>query len=366
MPEINEFIYEPPDEQRYWVVRSDSGQYFPHFRLGKCAAIGHLDPFKRFHSESDPFDVDLDGLKEQLSSLVGDDKKSKSQVTNTISQIRNFVYEINIGDLIITLNEDNMMYGRVIGHPKYDNRPIEYVHDIKTGTSSTMSLGLRREVQWGPLVRRSLIPSSLARSFRANQTVFNIDEHWQGLHHLIYPAFYSNGRLFLSAKLGQKSDIENISVIRFLNFLTESEVFIRSNFDAELLTENSTDLFEEEIDRLSKEEELKLKTKAQFMSPGDIWTFLSGISGVEYYLAYYFIYSTIFGSSLLGWDGIIDKDTKKKLTDFILTRWEKRRGEQHKTNLGLTLPKYRTEPLEDSSKDAAPREQATLPPQQKS
>lgn len=36
-------IFERPDNQRYWVVRSHGGAYFDHFFRASIIAISHLD-----------------------------------------------------------------------------------------------------------------------------------------------------------------------------------------------------------------------------------------------------------------------------------------------------------------------------------
>ncbi|MEJ2043237.1 MAG: hypothetical protein P8X74_01075 [Reinekea sp.] len=103
-------------------------------------------------------------------------------------------------------------------------------------------------------------------SLRANQTVFNVDKHWEAIYHSLYPAFSKEDDLYLSLKIRQEKEINNYSVVQILSFLNEIEV-IAKELEGNLGPDNFEKLFAQYV----VSDLLTLTTKAQFNSPGDIW-----------------------------------------------------------------------------------------------
>jgi hypothetical protein len=69
-------------------------------------------------------------------------------------------------------------------------------------------------------------------------------------------------------------------------------------------------------------------------------------------LVFYIFYSAIFGSTRLGWDGIIDKQIKHDLYNrFVRRHWLEKGGATTKQALKLSKPAHDTQALEDHSKD---------------
>lgn len=351
-------IYKVPDSQKYWVVRANSGRFLANFVQGNCIAISHLDSLAL--PEVGHFtNKDLEGIGKKLKREFSGKMKTKRQLSSNYNQILKFVKEMNVGDLVLTPVFGRVLIGRITGGAQINKEVISVITDEKKDTSIDMEHNLRRPVEWGPTVRRATFPISITRSLRANQTVFNIDDHWEALHHLIYPIFQKGNQTYVSFRVERPGDIDNYSVSRFLNFLSETEVFAEylltgHNWD----NKNFNEYF---IDSLA-ERAMSFTIKAQFMSEGEIdgsfkSEVLRYISSVlpnktaKNLIIGSCICFALFGMEDIGYPGIIDKDTKQAIVNFVLERWEKNHGEAVKQNLMLQMPNYNTKFLEKSEQE---------------
>ncbi|EIW7481147.1 TPA: hypothetical protein ACN34R_003450 [Vibrio parahaemolyticus] len=335
-------IFEVPANRRYWLVRSDSGKYFDHFTMYNVIALGHLDKLKLDECDVNEFILDSDDLRDRYMKLIDQkNKKAKTKAYSQINQAIRFIYEMEVGDWVITVGKIGIRYGVITSSPYIRTEPL--VVDYQNGDYEVkMTKHLRRNVNWGPIIRRRNLPYGLSQALRARQTVTSLDEHWQALHHSIFPAFKANGNLYLSIKIRSEQAISNYSVMSLLKLMNEIEI-IGKEFNSDFDINN----FEEIFDEYLENDKLTVTTKAQFNSPGDIWTVMS--SAVEQYswIAPTFVaYSMLFGNKLMGIDGILDLDTRHKIRDAILERIKVNKADKQLEKLELHMPKANTEILE--------------------
>ncbi|MEW8288223.1 MAG: hypothetical protein AB2697_19765 [Candidatus Thiodiazotropha endolucinida] len=349
-------IPERPEGQRYWVVRAQGGDFVQHFRQGSVVAIGHLNEFNFPEAGNSPFIPELDNLfsKIRTSEAKTEIPSWKARAQNRFNQVKTFIAEMSVGDLVITIDSGLLMVGRIIGHPKIIGSPVRVVHDPKENKFTEMAFDLRREVQWGPIIKRKNLPTAMKRSISARQTVFNVDEYWSYIYHLLYPAFIYNCRLYLSTRIEQEEPISNFSISQLLLVLTELEVISRSieDIDDPALV-NFSDFFDLFLER----DDFILATTAEFMSPGSIWSYLgfSNKSGRGIVIGC-LLFGMMFGVEIgpIKVDGVIHKELREKIMDEFNIRLRIHKIEKIKKRLQLTIPKYNTTPLEDSSNDSPP------------
>ena len=339
-------VYERPESQRYWVVRAQGGDYIPHFKLSGTVAIGHLDELN--FEEIATFFPDLKKLETKIKSAEPKEGNWERRAGIRFGQVKTFLTEISIGDLVVSIDSSSIMIGRVIGHPKIDKQPVR----LRIGPEqySDMSFTLRRDINWGPKISRRALPYAFQRTITARQTVFCIDAHWDRLLHLLYPVFISNNKIYFSTKIDQKESINNYRVSRFLLVMSELEALTR--YFAEGYNENT--VFEDFLMRIAPE--LSLVTKAEFMSRGNIWNHL-GFSDREgkWISIIVLLYGAVFGVDLevVKFDGVIPVELRVEIGKKLIERLDLHNFDSIKDSLQLNLPNYRTEPLEDSSKDSA-------------
>lgn len=340
-------IYEVPSDRRYWVVRAESGEYYDHFIQDGCIALGHLDGLGIKFENTSNFAPDTGWLKDAMSKKYQARNASKRQESVSFNQIKNFIYDIKDGDWVITVGDRFLRVGIVQGESYINNDKVVVYYDVEKDIKSVMDASLRRKVSWGPTISRSSIPFGLLTSMRANQTVFNIDKHWEAIYHSLYPTFSKGDNLYLSIKIRQENEINNYSVVQILSFLNEIE-FIAKEFDERLDLDNFDELFKYYV----LNSLLTLTTKAQFHSPGDIWNKIdfSGLKKTK--MAYVLIaYAMLFGNEHVGMDGILDLESRQKLWEIVAERLKQKQMDTVVSNLELSKPKYDTTILESKDKN---------------
>lgn len=334
-------IYEVPDSRRYWVVRADGGLYYDHFTRHGVIALGHFNKLEIQIKDTGSFTPDEGWIKDSVASKARLLESTKRQESVSLNQLKNFIYDIKNGDWVITVGYNALRFGIVEGSPYIDNKPLEIIYDPENNRKVEMDYILRRRVSWGPVISRSSIPFGLLSSLRANQTLFNVDKHWEAIHHSLYPAFSKNDELYLSLKIRSENEISNYSVVQILSFLNEIEL-ISKELEGQLNLENFESLF----DIYASQGLFSLTTKAQFNSPGDIWNKIN-FTGIKSGMVYALIaYAMIFGNDQMGMDGIIDLQTRQKLWDIVVKRLEEKHMHSTVNSLELSKPNYNTSILE--------------------
>jgi predicted Mrr-cat superfamily restriction endonuclease len=340
-------IYEVPTSRRYWVVRAEGGLYYEHFVKFSMVALGHIDILDLPECAAKPFTPDLSEIKDKLRKYHEIHDRSSHHSSNHFNQVSHFIRDVAIGDWVITVGSSYLRVGRVTGHPRLVKEPATIVYDEINQKKFEMPYNLRRAVAWGPAVQKRHIPYGVLQSLKANQTLFNVDDHWEAIHHMLYPVFKRENDLYFSANLRVESEISNYSLTRFLLLLNEIEV-IAKKIDEGLDKSN----FVAEFERYADLGLLTLTTKAQFHSPGEIWNKLSFPALTKKNMAVaVFAYSTLFGNSQLGIDGIVDLHTRQKLWDLLIERMNENKVEKIREKLELKLPSYDTHPLESGNRD---------------
>jgi len=283
-------------------------------------------------------------LPATLSEVGYRNRRPLRGLNSLVGQARAFADEIRIGDWIMTPGDEQLRIGVVMSDAFWDSSPL--VIERPDRPNLVLRHLIRRKVTWGPVVYKADFTSPLQRSLWANQTVFNVDQHWEAICHSLYPAFSREDTLYLSGKITTASNVNNVDVAAYLSTLSDVEVIVRA-----LKSGLSKANFDDELHALADSGELTLATKAEFYSPGDIWVQLAGGTGSffskhEWMTAVVLAYSLIFGNSKLGFDGILDLATRQKIRDLMLARLEKRKMDKVVERLGATVPTKKTTALE--------------------
>lgn len=342
-------IYQVPEDRNYWVVRAESGRYYDHFTKYGVVALSHLNCIEPENTPDGQKFCPDEGELSDLFKKYHDSKEHKKQSTSVqLTQIKSFIYDMSVGDWVVTVGNGFVRFGRIVSNAYIANEPLTVVYDLETGRKVQMDFKLRRSVIWGPSISRKELPYGLFQSLKSNLTVFSLNRHWQAVYHSLYPAFMRDGQLYLSSKIRSDKEIKNYSVSAILNLLNEVEVIGKELAKGKELN-GFEGLYGEYIDN----DELTITTKAQFHSPGDIWNTISAAVGDMDSWATYTVaaYAMLFGNQKLGFDGIIDLKTRQKIWDIVLQRLQANKAEKVVDSLQLEMPKANTEKLEDSSRD---------------
>lgn len=353
--DIENLIYEPPDNQRYWVVRAENGSYIQHFKKFGLVSIGHLDEALNTKLTSEQFFKSWQSLVTGFAEKCAREKKSVYQSRAQWSQVEDFAISMSVGDLVLVPSRGSLTVGRIISEVFTDDTPLTIIVDEGQPYQSVhkMSFRLHRSVQWGPTVPRSLANQALKRALGSHRTVFCADNYWREIHHVLYPFFKRDDQVFFSLRINRLSSISNHAIAKLFAVLSEIEAVSRTPEEA---LPTAPDKLDELVEKMESEQELNLRVQAHFMSPGEIWGAAASLTEP---VLYYLVYSAVFGSSKLGWKGFFDpRQVPKKLgtaaqkaATLILERVKKTKTDQALENLQIEENKVDTKKLSDNSND---------------
>lgn len=270
--------------QRIWFVRSVSGMYAEHFKVGGLIATGHLseifgdnlkelptlDDVRNKILANDEYSTFHFNEKEKKNTKVFNGKGSK--LYNAINKFGN---EISAGDLVITKTaSDGFMIGVCSSNePYFSSEPVKLAKSETAEEDGSLRLEFtfRKKVVWGPTIHKRDVPESLQNSLARN-TITELTTHKEMIYHLLYPFFTDGESLYFSNKIRTTGDInsavigklfQNISLVGPLvaailaGFAVDADSIIK-------LAEQS--IFSDVILSTSK---------ADFASPGDTWSKIS-------------------------------------------------------------------------------------------
>jgi hypothetical protein len=264
-----------------WLVRATGGKFLEHFRQGGVVAIGHLDDTYDHRNSADssiPNFNDIQSMllrKPEYTTTVEGTKRSAKKLngkgTKKLRQIACFNEKIKQGDIIVSTDGDALVIG-ICGGPAFfssDPVTIEVPKDADPEfRAPKMYHRLRREVTWGPRISRFNLPGAIKKTLQGQQTIIDLQKHWDKFYHLVYPFFVDENYLYISNKITSSGAVNNLAIGGLLQNISLMQLFAQ-----EIEETGSIDL--ESIVRLLNFElglgELSATTKAEFMSPGDLW-----------------------------------------------------------------------------------------------
>lgn len=298
-----------------WVVRCEKGfEYYDNFKKHGIAAIGHIDSLG--YKRTDDF---LNNIEDATQKLITNIKASNPEysedtlkriATKYINQSLTFINEIKENDYIITIGDEKILVGYAQKYFGMSNENLSIEKNLKgKHYNIDMTLSLRRDVIWSYEIDKNKLPNSLFKSLLSQSTVYNLKDI-NSLLHLIYPIYvFEKQLLHFSININQKRDLNNFHISKLFMLLNQFEFILHeseniniANFDSLFSTFDNYSLF----------------VKAEFMSPGATWASIV-LEHKKISLAIV-LYGMLFGNSVLGMEGIIDKELRHKIFENVFTK----------------------------------------------
>lgn len=322
------YLYEIDPNRRYWVIRSGrGGEYVDHFRKSGVTAIGHADeyiPSNFFKNEIGDENGRYYLSKEQCNKIIGDhldiasrdNSVKKGQAANINGQIRRFLNEVKVNDIVVTVSANEVMSGRILSKPYFCSDLMKISNSNNEESSMICSYSLRRDVIWARRYKRETIPYVLENSFRNVSTIFEVSSSDKKsiLNHWLSPAHISGDTLHLSSRIESKRSIGNRSMTQLSCLLDKLELL--SYNIAESLEKGKSIDSSAHLSYLNKSNDYDylLTTQQAFMSPGDHFIQLS--TNKLQLKVYAILFASLFNTELVLADdqkGEIDENNKQSI-----------------------------------------------------
>ncbi|WP_439836674.1 hypothetical protein [Aeromonas enteropelogenes] len=341
-----------PESRQYWIVRAgENASFFNHFRTNGVIALGHadisLDVSAIIHNPQelvasgelrrsvidqsflfDNFPVNSNTIKDEIInmhraalSINGD---AAHKIGNINAQVKDYVRLISPNDIVITVNKNSVMAGRVISDLYISDNPIVYRSgDIETACEYK----LRYNVIWSRAYSRRRIPYVLERALKNTRAVskLNDEDTIKILNHWLSPIHEMGDKVCFSVEIGSTNNISNShlsSVSRSLDVLEALSIYIDSRRIDESQSINVEDFYTFLQQRqYNSWGALSLTSQHAFMSPGFQFFQLDGSETKK--ALYALIFSASFGANVSYADDrtpIALSDAEQALVNQVMER----------------------------------------------
>lgn len=262
--------------QQIWMVRAAQGKYFQHFRFNNVVSIGHLDAF--YDHRDDGSEIPSDEIirnRVLRNPKYRDGKREGAKFngsgTSVFNQVRHFIRDVKKGDLVLTVNSSTLLIGVCMEDaPFFSSDDLAPTEEANVNVKVRLDHRLRRAVKWGPAVSRMSVLGGLRKSLLSRKTVINVSEHWREVFGLIYPFVHDGENLYYSTHIGVSGAINGKVVGRLFDNLSDVELIAKQIMDGGLDRVFAQHLVNEDF----AFSDYIVNTKAQFMSPGDIYSWV--------------------------------------------------------------------------------------------
>ena len=147
-------IPEVPNDTRYWIIRTNGGEYYEDFILhGYISISWDYISLNTLYNKSEDEIKRLIEVYEKISSSELDDDESdgttKGKITSILNKINRFVFEIDKDDIILipSKNSDRVTIARVIGEAYETENYVEgYLKENPTTEITPCPYKKRRKI----------------------------------------------------------------------------------------------------------------------------------------------------------------------------------------------------------------------------
>lgn len=231
--EFNVPIVKIDENREYWLVRTNSGEYFEDFHLGNYIGIN----WNEFNDSEDFTLKNKNSTTLRIEETYTDNK----QPGHTFSQINRFFHELKLGDIVMIPSKDSrfIAFGEISSHVY-----------IETKSQTELDEGAcpyekRRKVTWIKTVARKRLDPYLYRMMNVHLTISNANDYADAIDRTIHSFYYKGDKSHLVLGVNQEKDISLIDLVDALsaplelvdymqNPLKKDQAFHKKNLDAKL------------------------------------------------------------------------------------------------------------------------------------
>ncbi|SFA55545.1 hypothetical protein SAMN05192569_106313 [Parageobacillus thermantarcticus] len=216
MEELVKYIPQIPENQRYWFVRTNSGEYYENFVNDGFIGIG----WNR---------IELKHLKENrpLEDIVREKYKNENRPNYVANQIKTFCYDIKKGDIVLIPSSKSayIHFGIVQDDEPYEEDiPIE-IENIDEHSEwffeyeGVCPYRKRRQVKWIKVVRRDNLDPQLYKLIYSQHTISKADGYAEYIDKSLFDFYIKGDKCHFILHVRRKEHIKAHHLIPFMSDL---------------------------------------------------------------------------------------------------------------------------------------------------
>lgn len=298
-------IEEINENRNYWLVRTSSGEFYDDFCQGNYVSIG-------WNEFLNPNDFREEKATNQMKNRIEEYYPNK-QAGRIYSQIRRFIFDIKVGDVVMIPNEDSKLinFGEVTS--ELFQHPISGETFVKS-----------KSVKWVKEVEREKLDPYLFKMMQAHQTVNNAEKYAHYIDRTMYSLYSKAENSYLILPVKEESNIPAYDLSQFIHSLVETVTSINSVLEEPSLAYDIRDL----------------EVKLNIQSPGFVELMSSANELIKKIVA--FLKSALSGNGDLT-DELLKKTSPEKISE-LQRRQEKVIRDFERVKAELPEDIYRKEP----------------------
>ncbi|MCQ2010527.1 hypothetical protein NOM01_10920 [Sporolactobacillus sp. STSJ-5] len=212
------------DENRgYWLVRTQSGEYHNEFYFDNFVAIdwNEFSDTKLFEKTE----------KETVVELIHKKYPDNKQPGLIYNQIKRFLYEMKIGDVVMIPSENtsHISFGIVDSEVYFDRVSDTAIDEGKCPFIK------RRNVKWIKTVNRDKLDPNLYKMMNSRHTINNANDYAEFIDRTLYSFYVKGNKAHLILNIKKDGKIPAIGVARMVDSIVDlipylNEILPGSNF----------------------------------------------------------------------------------------------------------------------------------------
>lgn len=231
MEELIKYIPRIPEDQRYWFVRTNAGEYYDSFVNEGFIGIGWNQIELKYLKENRPLD-----------DIIREKYKKENRPNYVANQIKTFCYDIKQGDIVLIPSSKSayIHFGIVQDEEPYEeDMPIE-VENIEEHSEllfeyeGVCPYRKRRRVKWIKVIKRDNLDPQLYKLIYSQHTISNADGYAEYIDKSLFDFYVKGDKCHFILHVRKKEHIKARHLIPFMSDLLEIAERNKVNFDDEI------------------------------------------------------------------------------------------------------------------------------------
>ncbi|KAF1341723.1 restriction endonuclease [Bacillus subtilis] len=193
------------DKRKYWLVRTQSGEYYEQFYFENFISVGwdEFNDIEKFKT------ADKSVIIKEIEKAYPENKKPGL----IYSQIKRFLFELSPGDVVMipSPNSTRISFGIILSDVEIKNISET---DIEEGECPFTK---RRNVKWLKTIRRAELDPYLYKMMHTHLTISNATEYAEVIDRTLHSFYIKKGTAHLVLEVKQENDIPAMDLINGIN-----------------------------------------------------------------------------------------------------------------------------------------------------
>lgn len=222
-------IPEVSENKNYWIIRTNSGDFYDDFILHQYIAISwdYITVSMLNNKKEDDLKRIIEGYEKSSPTPDKDDDddddgSSKSKITSIYNKLYRFVFEISKGDIVLipSRNSDKITIAEVTGDVyEDDNYVSQYLHENPTTELTLCPYFKRRKINTLKTIPKSKLDIYLAKGFNSQHALSNMNEYAPYINRSIYDIYSTKNEIHSTIHAGHPNGISLKELANLINCL---------------------------------------------------------------------------------------------------------------------------------------------------